>query len=160
MQAKPPRFLSRYPRLDFILAPRSVLSHPPSSTLISPLKSRAICEGKSFTGDFWTTGKVVSPGSKRGMLSWLYTYSDASSSGWGGIFPDESGNFIEVRDYWTPSDRSQPIVIREALALKNTILAGAGSLAASRVDTRLDSIPLVRAWSNQGGKSKALSDVI
>ena len=90
----------------------------------------------------------------------MTTYSDASNSGWGGVFPDESDNSVEVRDYWVPSDRSQPIVIREALALKNTILAGAGSLAASRVDAHVDSLPLVRAWSNQGGKSKALSDVI
>ena len=62
-------FQSRYQRLVFILAPRSVLSHPASSPLISPLESREICEGKSFIGDFWTTGKVASPGSKRGMLS-------------------------------------------------------------------------------------------
>ena len=58
----------------------------------------------------------------------MTTYSDASNSGWGVVFPDESGNSIEVRDYWSPSERSQPIVIREALALKNTILASAGSL--------------------------------
>ena len=54
---------------------------------------------------------------------------------------------------------TQPIIIREALALKNTLLAGANSPAASRVDAYVDSLPLVRAWSNQGGKSKALSDV-
>lgn len=29
-----------------------------------------------------------------------------------------------------------------------------------RVDAHVDSLPLVRAWSNQGGKNKALSDVI
>lgn len=103
----------------------------------------------------------------QGCLPWfeerhvvMTMYSDASNSGWGGVFPDESGNSIEVLDYWTPSDRSQPIVIREALALKNAILAGAGSLAPSRVDAHVDSLPLVRAWSNQGGKSKALSNVI
>ena len=87
----------------------------------------------------------------------MTTYCDASKSGWGGVFPDESGNSIEVSDYWAPSDRSQLIVNWEALALKNTILAGAGSLAASRVHAHVDSLPLVRAWSNQGGKSKAPS---
>ena len=103
----------------------------------------------------------------QGCLPWfeerhvvMTTYCDASKSGRGGVFPDESGNSIEVRDYWALSDRSQPIVIREALALKNTILAGTGSLAASRVDAHVDSLPLVRAWSNQGGKSKAPSNVI
>ena len=57
-------------------------------------------------------------------------------------------------------DSSQPIIIREALALKNTFMAGAASLAASRVDAHVDSLPLVCAWTNQGGKSKALTDVI
>ena len=65
-----------------------------------------------------------------------------------------------MRDYWSSVDSSQPIIIREALALKNTLMAGAASLAASRVDAHVDSLPLVRAWRNQGSRSKALTDVI
>ena len=65
-----------------------------------------------------------------------------------------------LRDYWSSVDTSQPIIIREALALKNTLMAGASSLAASRVDAHVDSLPLVRTWTNQGGKSKALTDVV
>ena len=68
----------------------------------------------------------------QGCLPWfeerhvvMTTYSDASNSGWGGVFPDESANSIQVRDYWSPCERSRPIVIREALALQNTTLAGA-----------------------------------
>ena len=57
-------------------------------------------------------------------------------------------------------DSSQPLIIREALALKNTLMAGAASLASSQVDAHVDSLPLVHAWTNQGGKSKALIDVI
>ena len=103
----------------------------------------------------------------RGCLPWfderhivITTYSNASNSGWGGVFPDKSGNSIEVRDFWSSSESTQPIIIREALALKNTLVAGVKSLSASQVDVRVDSLPLVRTWTNQGGKSKALSDVI
>ena len=103
----------------------------------------------------------------QGCLPWfderhivITTYSDASNSGWGGVFPDESGNSVEVRDYWSPLESTQPIIIREALALKHTLMASVKSLSASRVDAHVDSLPLVRAWTNQGGKSKTLSDVI
>ena len=57
-------------------------------------------------------------------------------------------------------DSSQPIIIREALALKNTLRAGAASLPASRVDAHVDNLPLVRARTNQGSKSKAITDVV
>ena len=103
----------------------------------------------------------------QGCLPWfedrhvvVTTLSDASNSGWGSIFFYKSGSSVEIRDYWPLPERSQPIVIREALALKNTLVVGAKSLAASRVDAHADSLPLVRAWKNQGGKSKALSDII
>ena len=52
------------------------------------------------------------------------------------------------------------MIIREALALKNILMAGAASLAASRVDAHVDSLLLVRAWENQGSRSKALTDVV
>ena len=103
----------------------------------------------------------------QGCLPWfdkrhvvISTFSDASNSGWGGVFSDKSGNSVQVRDYWSSVDSSQPIIIREALGLKNTLMAGAASLAASRVDVHVDSLPLFRAWTNQGSKSKALTDVV
>ena len=89
----------------------------------------------------------------QGCLPWfderhvvISTFSDA-----GGVFPDKSGNSVQVRDYWSSVDSSQ---------LKNTLMAGAASLAASRVDAHVDSLPLVPAWRNQGSKSKALTDVV
>ena len=86
----------------------------------------------------------------QGCLPWfderhvvISTFSDAWNSGWGGVFSDKSGNSVQVRDYWSSVDSSLPIIIREALALKNTPIAGAASLAASRVDAHVDSLPLV-----------------
>ena len=51
------------------------------------------------------------------------------------------------------------IIIRETLALKNTLLTG----VASGIDPKLTpkwtySLPLVRTWTNQAGMSKALSN--
>ena len=99
-------------------------------------------------------------GNWQGCLPWfderhvvISTFSDASNSGWGGVFSDKSANSVQVRDYWSSMDSSQPIIIREALALMNTLMAGAASLAASRVDAHVDSFLLVRAWTNQSGKS-------
>ena len=83
----------------------------------------------------------------------ISTFSDASNSGWGGVFIDKSGSLVELRDYWSPPERLQPIVIREALALKNSLAAGEQCLADSCVDAHVNSLPLDRAWKNQGGKS-------
>ena len=52
-----------------------------------------------------------------------------------------------------------PIIIRETLALKNTLLTG----VASGIDPKLTptwtfSVPLVRTWTNQAGFSKAPSN--
>ena len=103
----------------------------------------------------------------QGCLPWfderhvvISTFSAASNSGWGGVFSEKSGNSVQVRDYWSSVDSSQPITIREALTLRNTLRAGAASLPASLVDAHVDSLPLVRAWTNQSSKSKALTHVV
>ena len=58
-------------------------------------------------------------------LSWfderhvvISTFFDASNSGWGGVFSDKYGNSIQVRDFRSSGDGSQPLTIREALTLK------------------------------------------
>ena len=113
-----------------------------------------ICQWRFL--DFW-----------QGHLPWfderhrtISSFSDASNSGWGAIIELEPGKPQRLRDYWSHEDMSCPILIREALALRNTLLAAGPALQGSRVDGRVDSLPLVRAWANQGGKSIHLSDVI
>ena len=52
-----------------------------------------------------------------------------------------------------------PIIIREALALKNTFLTGfASGIDPELTPTWTYSLPLVRTWTNQAGMSKALSN--
>jgi len=88
------------------------------------------------------------------------SFSDASNSGWGAVLRLEPGKVQHLRDYWHPDDLSQPILIREAFALRNTLVAAGHLLRGSRVDGHVDSLPLVHAWRNQGSKSHAFSDVI
>ena len=129
--AKPLRSLWLSPLLDFIRVPhfvlfRPVLSHKPLIVAGDLLRE---VQYWRFPGLPWFEERHV-------VIS---TFSDASNSGWGGVFSDKSGNSVQVRDIWSSGDSSQPIIIREALALKNTLMAGAASLAASRVDAHVDS---------------------
>lgn len=75
------------------------------------------------------------------------------------IFPRE-GEPVYVRDYWSREHSSKPIVIKEALALLNTLSVASESLANQRVDAQTDSLTLVQAWKNEGGKSIELTAII
>ena len=90
----------------------------------------------------------------------ITTFTDASHYAWGAQLTSEDGQSRCIRDYWGDSDRPRPIVIKEALALRNALQALGASLQGSRVDGHVDSLPLVQAWKNQGGRSKALSEVV
>lgn len=152
--AKPFRSLSLSPLLDFIRVPHFLLFRPLLSHPMNRLSSLMIfCEKFQYWKflDNW-----------QGCLPWfderhvvISTFSDASNSGWGGVFPDKSGNSVQVHDYWSSVHSSQPIIIREALALKNTLMAGAACLTVSRGDTHVNSLPLFRAWKNQGSKPRS-----
>ncbi|KAK3745186.1 hypothetical protein QZH41_008385, partial [Actinostola sp. cb2023] len=103
----------------------------------------------------------------KGHLPWfeerhrvVRSFTDASNSGWGAKLSLEPGSSQYLRDYWCDEDRPKPIVIREALALRNALAAMGESLQHSRVDGHVDSLPLVQSWKNQGGKSKDLTAVI
>ncbi|KAK3744559.1 hypothetical protein QZH41_003497 [Actinostola sp. cb2023] len=103
----------------------------------------------------------------KGHLPWfeerhrvVRSFTDASNSGWGAKLSLEPGSSQYLRDYWCDEDRAKPIVIREALALRNALAAMGESLQHSRVDGHVDSLPLVQSWKNQGGKSKDLTAVI
>jgi len=87
-------------------------------------------------------------------------YADASNSGWGGVLFPASGESIRLRDYWSSEHRSKPIVVKEAMALLNTLSTAAQSLSNCRVDAQTDSLTLVQAWKSQGGKSVELTAMV
>lgn len=87
-------------------------------------------------------------------------YADASNSGWGGVIFSSDGDPVYLRDYWSREHSSKPIIIKEAQALLNTLSVASQSLANRRVDAQTDSLTLVQAWKNQGGKSVELTATI
>lgn len=87
-------------------------------------------------------------------------FADASNSGWGGVVFSPEGEPVHLRDYWSREQSEKPIVIKEALALLNTLSTASQSLCNRRVDAQTDSLTLVQAWNNQGGKSLELTATI
>lgn len=87
-------------------------------------------------------------------------FTDASNSGWGAILLVDAVESRRLRDYWGREDQEKPIVIREALALQQALRTMGSDLKNCRVDAHVDSLPVVLAWRNQGGRSKNLSEAI
>ena len=56
--------------------------------------------------------------------------------------------------------RAQPIAVKEALALVNTLKAGKSTLINCRGDAHMDSLTFIQAWKKQGGTSKQLNDAL
>ena len=71
-------------------------------------------------------------------------------------FPVQRGNFIEMRDYWSPSERPLADYHQRGSSTQKYPLRHR-----SRVDAYVDlqSTGIVRTWTNQAGMSKALSDL-
>lgn len=67
---------------------------------------------------------------------------------------------FEVRGYWTSDTRSHPIVVKEALALVNTLKAGKTLATNARVDAHTDNIAFLQSWEKQGGKNVQLNDAL
>lgn len=85
--------------------------------------------------------------------------SDASNSGWGGVF-SFTNDPIAVRDYWDDEEKALPIAIREALALYRTLLSFSNKVENCYVDAYVDNKNLLHFWNNQGGKNISLTRVI
>lgn len=103
----------------------------------------------------------------KGHLPWfeerhrvIKIYTDAFNSGWGGVLFSSKGEPSKLPDYWTLRRMSKPIVIKEALALQNSLSAVAESVRNCCLVVHTDSLPLVQSWKKQGGKSTELTAVI
>lgn len=85
--------------------------------------------------------------------------SDASGSGWGASLRLLEGEKI-ASDYWNDQEVELDIAVKEALALDKSLNAFAELLRNARVDALVDSMAVVGAWSNQGGRSANLNMAI
>ena len=81
--------------------------------------------------------------------------SDASGSGWGGTLLGDQGCVVEeVRDSWVEPILSQPIHVKETVALSRTLVALAHEVRNHRVDVYVDSRILLDCWQRQYTRSQ------
>jgi hypothetical protein len=95
----------------------------------------------------------------RGSLPWrsefhhqLVLFSDASSSGWGGLL-NPGALSVCIRDYWQHTHSTLDINSKEILALANVLDSFSSTISNSWVDAFTDSQVLLQSWSRQGAKS-------
>ena len=95
----------------------------------------------------------------QGSLPWrsefhhqLVLFSDASSSGWGGLL-NPGALSVSIRDYWQHTHSTLDINSKEILALANVLDSFSSTISNSWVDAFTDSQVLLQSWSRQGAKS-------
>ncbi|KAK3743267.1 hypothetical protein QZH41_016129, partial [Actinostola sp. cb2023] len=89
----------------------------------------------------------------------LPIFSDASNTGWGGVVhtPQEA---LKVSRYWNPVERKLPIVVKETLALRNTLKSTCSRLKGARIDCFIDNKTLLHCWENHGSRNVEVTDVL
>ncbi|KAK3735012.1 hypothetical protein QZH41_010670, partial [Actinostola sp. cb2023] len=89
----------------------------------------------------------------------LPIFSDASNTGWGGVVhtPQEA---LKVSGYWNPDERKLPIVVKETLALRNTLKSTCSRLKGARIDCFIDNKTLLHCWENHGSRNVEVTDVL
>ncbi|CAC5421775.1 unnamed protein product [Mytilus coruscus] len=85
--------------------------------------------------------------------------SDASDYKWGAIFNNE-GVRHDFSDYWNVETKDLPIMIKEALALKNALVCIKTLIINKRVTTEVDNKAVVYAWNNQYSKNNLINEIM
>ncbi|KAI8495108.1 hypothetical protein Bbelb_270940 [Branchiostoma belcheri] len=85
--------------------------------------------------------------------------SDASGFRWAGVVSSDK-DMTQCGDYWEQHETPEHISVKETRALTRTLLSVKDRVQNKRVDAKDDNQNLIKAWENQGGKSKALNRAI
>ncbi|CAG2189798.1 unnamed protein product [Mytilus edulis] len=85
--------------------------------------------------------------------------SDASDYKWGAIFNNE-GVRHDFSDYWNVETKDLPIMIKEALALKNALICIKTLIMNKRVTAEVDNQAVVYAWNNQYSKNNVINEIM
>lgn len=87
--------------------------------------------------------------------------SDASGFRWGGtLLGDDNKPVKEVGDSWEDHMLSEDIMVKETVALLNTLKVFRNSLQGFRVDAWADNKPLVDSWNGQYSRSQKMLRVL
>ncbi|KAK6168150.1 hypothetical protein SNE40_022033 [Patella caerulea] len=85
--------------------------------------------------------------------------TDASDFKWAGILNNGIRN-LEITDYWTQTEISLPILLKESKALFNSLLAFSQEIRDSRLDVLIDNKGLIDSWNNQYSRSYELNQIL
>ena len=87
--------------------------------------------------------------------------SDASAFAWGGVLLGDGGALLqEFGDAWCEPILSQPIHVKETVALSRTLLALSETVRNHRVDVCVDSRPLLDCWERQYTRSHDMLEAL
>ena len=87
--------------------------------------------------------------------------SDASAFAWGGVLLGDGGALLqEFGDAWCEPILSQPIHVKETVALSRTLLALSETVRNHRVDVCVDSRPLLDCWKRQYTRSHDMLEAL
>ena len=79
--------------------------------------------------------------------------SDSSDYKWGAIYTSGHEKY-EIADYWSDDVKESPIMIKEALALKNALSSYGSQIKKNkRIEAKVDNQAVVFAWKNQYSKT-------
>ena len=89
----------------------------------------------------------------------LQIASDSSEYKWGAVYKsaDDERSFS---DFWSQDQLSFPIMVKEALALKNALNSLGTVLTGKRIMAFVDNKSVVFAWSNQTSRNSQLNTVL
>ncbi len=85
----------------------------------------------------------------------LHIATDSSGYSWGAHFGSAT-----LRDYWSEEIMPLPIHIKEGLAVVRTLEALAHLVKGAIVDLSTDNQAFLKSWENEGGKDRALTEVV
>ena len=85
--------------------------------------------------------------------------SDSSDYKWGACFTHD-GKDISISDYWSDEENELSIMLKEALALKNTLASIGEGLKNKRIHAYCDNRAVVCAWENQYSASDELNEIL
>ena len=85
--------------------------------------------------------------------------TDSSNYKWAAILHADNGDVVSS-DIWSNEDRSLPIMLKEALALKNALICFRTEISGKRVKALVDNKSVCFAWSNQTSRNSHLNRVL
>ena len=91
--------------------------------------------------------------------STLRLSTDSSDYKWGAVYHSGDCDLV-FSDYWLENQKTMPIMVKEALALKFALCSLRSLITAKRIKAFIDFKPVIFAWLNQGSHNADLNRIL